>query len=607
MIWNTSASHIKLIFLILIRLNIRAGLIFAIDDIKFNDADGINLNRGIVDDTPTRNIFNNKMVKRNYKLSSKRVDDSLAFINSSDDDMIPNDLIVVKTKSKRNRLSRTGITRSINLKKRDEKNKHYNLGDDRRHYGDDRMIEKTSTLLKPPFCIVDENGFRCDATNQNSWRINSDNGLIFSDLGFEGDKCQMFIPPKNPDEATLLIGLIVNSSFGTQYLPDITGTWERPYDFLGNCKQPFFCDTSISGGITTSKTITNGTCQLKFSRATPCFSANQCDTHRCTSDFKSDQGAPVEYDTVIAPNGTRTLSDKICAALDDLQRPSVISRPLNLPTEATSTLEIILLSVLVTVIIDDDKPNNDDGLRDKTLSSRKGILNLFSTSKNENFGTTSRHVSFKGTNDDNELNSSESAMALIPPAPAIKRSSLFNNSNELYNHGNEIDLVSNYSNRTSLDSSNPRGSNVGSIGIINMTNVGIGRNNDNLSAQNPLEILKLARVPSQTVRIFDPDAYLQLQQSQNMFTPPEQKIDPEQKIEDQFTEAYETNQRIKTRLEKIENEITRENALNATLELEDMVIVKNPDEEMLEEKLRQKRRQRKLEMLYNQQFKGNNM
>ncbi|CAG8747917.1 4935_t:CDS:1, partial [Racocetra persica] len=70
-----------------------AGLIFAIDDIKFNDVDGINLNRGIVDDTPTRNIFNNKMFKRNYKLSSKRVDDSLAFINSSDDDMTPNDLI----------------------------------------------------------------------------------------------------------------------------------------------------------------------------------------------------------------------------------------------------------------------------------------------------------------------------------------------------------------------------------------------------------------------------------------------------------------------------------------------------------------------------------
>ncbi|CAG8449778.1 23789_t:CDS:2 [Cetraspora pellucida] len=562
MTWNISSSHIILILLVLIRLNTRAGLVFAIANIRFNDVDGINLNGGIVEDTSTRKLLNNKMFKSNYKLSSKRADDNLAFINSSCDDMMSSDLTVVKKdKSKRNGPSRTA-----------------------------------------PFCIVDENGFRCDSTNQNSWRINSDNGLTFSDLEFEGEVCQIFIPPNNPNEATLLIELMVNSSFGTLYLPNITGTWERPFDFLGNCKQPFFCDTSINGGITSSKAVTNGTCRLKFSRATPCFSANQCDTHRCTGDFQqSDKGPLVTNETVVTPNGQPILSNEICAALGDLQRP-LISQPLDTPTDtATSTPEIILLSVLGT------GTNSDDSLRNISLSARKGVLNLFSTNKNENFSTTSRQVDFKGS----KPNSSEAAIALISPVPAIKRSSLFSNSNELYNNESEIDLVSNYSNRTSLDSSNTRGSNVGSIGIINMTNVGIGRSNDNLSVQNPLEVFKLARVPSQTARIFNPDSYFQLQQNQNMFTLPEKNIkeqfteasEEDKKIK-QFTEASEKDKKIRTQLEKIEDEITRENALNATLELEDMVIVKDPNKEILEEKERQERRQKKLEMLYNQQFKG---
>ncbi|CAG8548293.1 12212_t:CDS:2 [Cetraspora pellucida] len=597
MTWNISSSHIILILLILIRLNTRAGLVFAIDNIRFNDVDGINLNGGIVEDTSTRKLLNNKLFKSNYKLSSERADDNLAFINSSCDNMMSSDLTVVKKdgKSKRNEPSRTGIARSINLRKRD----HYYVSSSCSK-PPCQLISCNSTA---PFCIVDENGFRCDSTNQNSWRINNDNGLTFSDLEFEGGVCQIFIPPNNPDEATLLIELMVNSSFGTLYLPDITGTWERPFDFLGNCKQPFFCDTSINGGITSSKAVTNGTCRLKFSRATPCFSVNQCDTHRCTGDFQqSDKGSLVANETVVAPNGQPILSNEICAALGDLQRP-LISQPLDTPTDtATSTPEIILLSVVGT------GTNSDDSLRNISLSARKGVLNLFSTNKNENFSTTSRQVDFKGS----EPNSSEAAIALISPVPAIKRSSLFSNSNELYNNESEIDLISNYSSRTSLDSSNTRGSNVGSIGIINMTNVGIGRSNENLSVQNPLEIFKLARVPSQTARIFNPDSYLQLQQNQNMFTLPENNIkeqfteasEKDKNIKEQFTEGSEKDKKIKTQLAKIEDEITRENALNATLELEDMVIVKDPNEEILEEKVRQERRQKKLEMLYNQQFKG---
>ncbi|CAG8516640.1 3401_t:CDS:2 [Dentiscutata heterogama] len=655
MTWNISLSSLStiLIFILFIRINIRAGLVFAIDNLRyFNEVNGNNPNGA----SDTRK-HNNKVFKR--------VDDGSAFVNSSGDNMTSNDDLstFVREYGKSDRKIKSPRTVSSCSKPPCQ------------------LISCNSTA---PFCIVDENGFHCDDTDQNVWRITNQDGLVFSDLKFEGQQCQPFIPPKNQDDADFLVKLVVNSSFGSQFLPNITGTWTKPFDFLGNCKNPFFCDTSINGGVTTtSETITNGICRLKFSRVTPCFSANQCDTHRCTGDFINSNGTTVKNNTVLASNGQPILTDQICAALNDLQRPILTFQPPDVPaTNATSTPEIILLSIISTaavlVIFITIVRIRKYGLRKFLPSSaRERILNLFSNNKPD----PSRQIGFKNFDDDIESTSSNVVSALLPPIPVVKRSSfnsnISNKSDEFFNNnsGNGIGVDSNFYNvnRTShvssiSDFSGPSGSNFGSIGIINMTNVGIGRNN--ISIQNPFETVKLARVQSQTAKIFDPESYLQLQQNQNEFVfeqqnqneiVPEQNQNeivpeqdqnefvPEQQDQNEFVPEQKQNEFVSKQdrnefvpeqnqnefvpeqiqnefvpeqkvliIEKpeeeenengqwIEDEITRENALNATLELEDMVIVRNPVDELEEERLRQERRQKKLEMLWRRQFKGNNI
>ncbi|CAG8799093.1 323_t:CDS:1, partial [Gigaspora rosea] len=84
-----------------------AGLVFAINIIGFFNGivNGNNLNsdRGIAGDPPTQKPFNNK-------LSSKKVDDGLTFINPNDDNMTSNDLPIIVRKSNRKKIKspRTG-------------------------------------------------------------------------------------------------------------------------------------------------------------------------------------------------------------------------------------------------------------------------------------------------------------------------------------------------------------------------------------------------------------------------------------------------------------------------------------------------------------------
>ncbi|CAG8745822.1 4409_t:CDS:2, partial [Gigaspora rosea] len=573
-----------------------------------------------------------------------------------------------------------------------------------------------------PFCIVNENGYHCDVTDQNSWRINNQEGLVFSDLKFEGQQCQTFIPPKNQNEANFLVQLMSNSSFGSQFLSNITGTWTNPFDFLGNCRDAFFCDTSING-------------------VTPCFSENQCDTHRCTGDFMDNNGTNVKNYTVLTPNGQPILTNQICAALGDLRRPILTFQPPEVPaTEAINTPEIIILSIISTaavliifiILVRIQKYGLREFLR---------IFNLLSTiSKND----PSKQINFKDSSDDDVGSiSSDVATSLLPPLPSGLGADL-----NYYN-------VSRTSHVSSISDFSPRGSNFGSIGIINMTNVGIGGNNlimtnigidvNNISIPNSFERVKLARVQSQTAKIFDPESYiLQLQQEQqnnsisklqeqNEFISEQEQNNSISKQQEQnefiseqdqnnfiskqqeqndFVSEQEQNNFISIQQEQeqnefvseknefvseknefvseknefvseknefiseknelisvkneliseknefisekneliseknelfsekneliseknefiseknelisekneliseknefisepkeeiiekfedhwIEDEITRENALNATFELEDMVIVRNPDEEMEEEKIQQKRRQKK--------------
>ncbi|CAG8499137.1 28749_t:CDS:2 [Dentiscutata erythropus] len=684
MTWNISLSSLStiLIFILFIRINIRAGLVFAIDNLRYFNEVNDNNPDGASD---TRKPNNNKVFKR--------VDDGSASVNSSGDDMTSNDdlSIFVREYGKSDRKVKSPRTdpllnsQPIDMCPVSPCSKP-----------PCQLIQCNSTA---PFCIVDVNGFHCDNTDQNVWRINNQDGLVFSDLKFEGQQCQTFIPPKNQVDADFLVQLIVNSSFGSQFLSNITGTWTNPFDFLGNCKNSFFCDTSVNGGVTTtSEKITNGICRLKFSRVTPCFSANQCDTHRCTGDFINSNGTTVKNNTVLTSNGQPILTDQICAALNDLQRPILTFQPPDVPaTNATSTPEIILLSIVITAAV---LIIFITIVRIRKYA-RERIINIFSNNKND----PSRQRGFKNSDDDIGSISSNVASALLPPLPVVKRSSfnsnISNNSDEFYNdnngNGNVIGVDSNFYNinRTShvssiSDFSGPRGSNFGSIGIINMTNVGIGRNN--ISIQNPFETVKLARVQSQTAKIFDPESYLQQnqnefgfeqqnlvpEQNQNEFVPEQQNLVPEQNQNEFVPEQQNQNEFIPEQqdqnefvpeqnqnefileqnqnefipeqnqnefipeqnqnefipeqnqnefvsepkdliIEKseeeeknkngqwIEDEITRENALNATLELEDMVIVSNPKDEIEEERLRQERRQKKLEMLWRRQFKGNNI
>ncbi|CAG8564943.1 11175_t:CDS:2 [Diversispora eburnea] len=183
-----------------------------------------------------------------------------------------------------------------------------------------------------PYCFVNASGFTCDTTLTEEWRIDLNTGLTFNNEILKDlfEVCNTFIPPTNETDRKTLIKLLAISNFG--YKNNVNGIWTNPFDFLGDCREKFYCDT----GSNSQKN--QGICKIKFNSGEACLSANQCNTQRCVN--QSDINSSVIIKKVV--EGTNVTSDFVCARLTD---DTTLPIELNDKSKNLSKLTIIIISV----------------------------------------------------------------------------------------------------------------------------------------------------------------------------------------------------------------------------------------------------------------------
>ncbi|RIA88482.1 hypothetical protein C1645_806760 [Glomus cerebriforme] len=279
-----------------------------------------------------------------------------------------------------------------------------------------------------PYCFVDGDNISCGSIDKIGWRISPLDGLILNNGQKPDQNCELFTPPGQINSKVIILTLLNQSVFGSQFL-DHESAWFNIFEDLGNC--PFksqFCDKDSL------------TCQNLFGAGKNCTSSNQCFSRYCE---KYDQNAP--------DNST------VRRCVEETTTQNQVTKPYNnndgysdnksliiiISISVGSSIMILGLTVFLIKALRNQKSPSRYSINNTTNSSQSGFVTSYLPSLNSGFLSI---ISSRRSNRSKSIkkHSSDRFSVLLPPPPTL----------HLYNNNNDLNNNSYMNNENSSNSSN---------------------------------------------------------------------------------------------------------------------------------------------------------